>query len=44
MEFAGWLIAIGVLLVAIHAVCAALDAALERRGLMEAGPVCRQAS
>ena len=31
-------------LVAIHAVCAALDAALERRGLMEAGPVCRQAS
>ena len=31
-------------LVAIHAVCAALDAALERRGLMQAGPVCRQAS
>ncbi len=31
-------------LVAIHAVCAALDAALGRRGLMEAGPVCRQAS
>ena len=31
-------------LVAIHAVCAALDAALLRRGLMEAGPVCRQAS
>ncbi|HET7762647.1 MAG TPA: glycosyltransferase [Phycicoccus sp.] len=31
-------------LVAIHAVCAALDAALTRRGLMEAGPVCRQAS
>jgi type III pantothenate kinase len=31
-------------LVAIHAVCAALDAALERHGLMEAGPVCRQAS
>ena len=31
-------------LVAIHAVCAALDAALQRRGLMEAGPVCRQAS
>lgn len=31
-------------LVAIHAVCAALDAALEARGLMEAGPVCRQAS
>ena len=31
-------------LVAIHAVCAALDAALRRRGLMEAGPVCRQAS
>ena len=31
-------------LVAIHAMCAALDAALERRGLMQAGPVCRQAS
>ncbi|HEU5240504.1 MAG TPA: glycosyltransferase [Ornithinibacter sp.] len=31
-------------LVAIHAKCAALDAALERRGLMQAGPVCRQAS
>ena len=31
-------------LVAIHALCAALDAALERRGLMQAGPVCRQAS
>ena len=31
-------------LVAIHALCAALDGALERRGLMEAGPVCRQAS
>ncbi len=31
-------------LVAIHAVCAALDAALERRGLMQSGPVCRQAS
>jgi len=31
-------------LVAIHALCAALDAALERRGLMHAGPVCRQAS
>ena len=31
-------------LVAIHALCAALDAALLRRGLMEAGPVCRQAS
>ena len=26
-------------LVAIHALCAALDAALERRGLMQAGPV-----
>jgi phosphoheptose isomerase len=31
-------------LVAIHALCAALDGALERRGLMQAGPVCRQAS
>jgi glycosyltransferase involved in cell wall biosynthesis/phosphoheptose isomerase len=31
-------------LMAIHAVCAALDAALDRRGLMQAGPVCRQAS
>jgi glycosyltransferase involved in cell wall biosynthesis/phosphoheptose isomerase len=31
-------------LVAIHAVCAALDAALTERGLMEAGPVCRQVS
>ncbi len=31
-------------LVAIHALCAALDATLTRRGLMEAGPVCRQAS
>ena len=31
-------------LVAIHALCAALDDALRRRGLMEAGPVCRQAS
>jgi glycosyltransferase involved in cell wall biosynthesis/phosphoheptose isomerase len=31
-------------LVAIHAICAALDAALAARGLMEAGPVCRQAS
>jgi phosphoheptose isomerase len=31
-------------LVAIHAICAALDDTLARRGLMEAGPVCRQAS
>ncbi|WP_425474955.1 D-sedoheptulose-7-phosphate isomerase [Fodinibacter luteus] len=31
-------------LVAIHALCAALDGALTSRGLMEAGPVCRQAS
>ncbi len=31
-------------LVAIHAICAALDDALAARGLMEAGPVCRQAS
>src|SRR5690606_30939743 len=28
-------------LVAIHGICAALDAELERLGLMEAGPVCR---
>jgi type III pantothenate kinase len=31
-------------LVAIHALCAALDASLERRGWMQGGPVCRQAS
>ena len=31
-------------LVAIHAICAALDDALAARGLLEAGPVCRQAS
>jgi glycosyltransferase involved in cell wall biosynthesis/phosphoheptose isomerase len=31
-------------LVAIHAVCAALDSALAARGLMAAGPACRQAS
>ncbi len=31
-------------LVAIHALCAALDDALTARGLMEAGPVCRQVS
>ena len=31
-------------LVAIHALCAALDDALAARGLMEAGPVCRQVS
>ena len=31
-------------LVAIHALCAALDEALTARGLMEAGPVCRQVS
>lgn len=31
-------------LVAIHAMCAAMDGALTARGLMEAGPTCRQAS
>lgn len=31
-------------LVAIHAMCAAMDEALTARGLMEAGPACRQAS
>ncbi len=31
-------------LVAIHAVCAALDDELASRGLMSAGPVCRQGS
>ncbi|MGL4174914.1 MAG: glycosyltransferase [Dermatophilaceae bacterium] len=31
-------------LVAIHALCAALDASLASRGLLEPGPTCRQAS
>ncbi|MGL5910740.1 MAG: SIS domain-containing protein, partial [Phycicoccus sp.] len=31
-------------LVAIHALCAALDASLASRGMLEPGPACRQAS